>query len=115
MDAFRGGTGDVLLTGLSGGGFGELFRYRGRRNRALAAAAVPTVSVQEKEQEAFSLTVDEQGLRSDWRSPEENGSLRIDVNNGGLQIRAKGTSAVDAASAGSEPSKRCTCDCGCGH
>lgn len=87
----------------------------GAGGTALAAAAVPTVSVQEKEQEAFSLTVDERGLRSDWRSPEENGSLRIDVNNGGLQIRAKGTSAVDAASAGSEPSKRCTCDCGCGH
>lgn len=78
-----------------------------------AAAVAPAVSVQEKEQEAFSLTVDERGLRSDWRSPEENGSLRIDVNNNGLQIRAQGTSIADAAD--KEPSKRCTCACDCGH
>ena len=71
------------------------------------AAPMPTVSVREKEQEEFSLTVDERGLRSDWRSPEENGSLRVDVSSEGLNIRTHGTSTADITAS----SKRCTCAC----
>ena len=66
--------------------------------------------VQEKTvQEEFRLSVDERGLRGAWRSGEENGSLRIDLNENGLKIHGRGTTRAEG-----ESRRRCpTCGCDC--
>lgn len=78
--------------------------------RRAAAAASPAPEPASDGQ--FNLTIDERGLRSDWRSNEaggDNGSLRLDVNENGLRLHARGTAAAPSAAA--TAGRRCDCSC----
>ena len=59
--------------------------------------------------EQFRLTIDERGLRSDWRDGEDSGSLRLDVNDVGVQLDARSTTPSKPAARTGE------CRCSCAH
>jgi hypothetical protein len=89
---------------------------RGRRT-PIAAEAPPTVSVREEQpanrpmvNEQFNLTIDARGLRSDWRSPEDSGSLRVDVNDNSIQMRARNTGTTNPVGGRRAPCPHCGCD-----
>jgi hypothetical protein len=95
--------------GLLAVGVGGFFAY--------AAAHTPktgaTSGEQAPPQERFSLVVDGQGVRGDWSGASgETGSLRVEVGDGALSIRAHGTpgrTELNGANGG------CNCSCpGCG-
>lgn len=74
-----------------------------------AVNADPPVRIKEKtNKETFTLSVDENGARSDWQAGDE--TVRIDVNENGLKIDARGIAPAENTA---NP-KRCTCNGCCG-
>jgi hypothetical protein len=73
----------------------------------VAAVAVRERAPDTVREDQFSLTLDERGLRSDWREGADTGSLRLDVGEQGLAVRAhaRGPAKVEGAAA------RCDCSC----
>ncbi len=59
--------------------------------------------------EHFRLTIDERGLRSDWRGGKDSGSLRLDVNDAGIKLDARSTMPSKPAVQAGE------CRCSCAH
>ncbi len=57
----------------------------------------------------FRLTIDERGLRSDWRDGKDSGSLRLDVNDAGVKLDARSTTPSKPAARAGE------CRCSCAH
>lgn len=57
----------------------------------------------------FRLTIDERGLRSDWRDGKDSGSLRLDVNDAGVKLNARSTTPSKPAARAGE------CRCACAH
>ena len=77
------------------------------------AVVVPPAAAAGNE-EQFNLTLDERGLRSDWRAGEEAGTFRLDMDEGGLRIRARGIGPGEGTGADDpQRRRRCTCECGC--
>ncbi len=75
------------------------------------ANATSGVAITERPTDQFRLTIDERGLRSDWRDGKDSGNLRLDVNDQGVKLDARSTIANEIANEPAARTGECRCSC----